>query len=139
MHVHGTGKKFAAKEAPRINLAGERKFASTRKQDALDFQSSSFITLFKVEDKNPFIPIQVYYFIQQRLVLKLLSPNEVLRQIPIAILCVFKQELTSFSSPLRPNMSAANRGASARNGRKRSREPDDDIPSSSAAPPSSRK
>ncbi|CAF9938746.1 MAG: MCM DNA helicase complex subunit [Alectoria fallacina] len=34
-------------------------------------------------------------------------------------------------------MSAANRGAAARNGRKRSREPDDEIPSSSAAPPSS--
>ncbi|KAL8822245.1 MAG: hypothetical protein Q9191_007018 [Dirinaria sp. TL-2023a] len=34
-------------------------------------------------------------------------------------------------------MSAANRGATARAGRKRSREPDDDMASSSAAPPSS--
>ena len=46
--------------------------------------------------------------------------------------------LTNFSSPLRPNMSAANRGGAPRGGRKRSREPDDDLPSSSAAPPSSR-
>lgn len=36
-------------------------------------------------------------------------------------------------------MSAANRGASGRNGRKRSREPDDELLSSSAVPPSSRK
>ncbi|KAF2147424.1 uncharacterized protein K452DRAFT_261914 [Aplosporella prunicola CBS 121167] len=41
------------------------------------------------------------------------------------------------SSPLRSNMSSANRGASGANRRKRDREPDDDIPSSSALPPSS--
>ena len=40
------------------------------------------------------------------------------------------------SSPLRPSMSAGNRGLTPRNSRKRSREADDDIPSS-AAPPSS--
>ncbi|KAL9018361.1 MAG: hypothetical protein Q9185_004330 [Variospora sp. 1 TL-2023] len=40
------------------------------------------------------------------------------------------------SSPLRPSMSAANRGVTGVR-RKRSREPDDDIPSSSVAAPSS--
>lgn len=40
------------------------------------------------------------------------------------------------SSPLRPSMSAANRGVTGSR-RKRSREPDDDIPSSSIAAPSS--
>jgi hypothetical protein len=56
----------------------------------------------------------------------------------------FGSILTLSSSPLRPNMSSANRGGpagapSAVNRRKRSREPDDDIPSSAAHPPSSRK
>ncbi|KAH0537948.1 MCM DNA helicase complex subunit [Glutinoglossum americanum] len=42
------------------------------------------------------------------------------------------------SSPLRPSMSSANRGASNANRRKRSRAPDDEVPSSSDAhPPSS--
>ncbi|KAK8206082.1 MCM2/3/5 family-domain-containing protein [Phyllosticta capitalensis] len=43
------------------------------------------------------------------------------------------------SSPLRSNMSSANRGTGTprANRRKRSREPDDDVPSSSAIPPSS--
>ncbi|KAI4118137.1 MAG: hypothetical protein LQ338_007457 [Usnochroma carphineum] len=40
------------------------------------------------------------------------------------------------SSPLRPSMSAANRGITGQR-RKRSREPDDDLPSSSVAAPSS--
>ena len=56
----------------------------------------------------------------------------------------FGSILTLSSSPLQPNMSSANRGGpagapSAVNRRKRSREPDDDIPSSAAHPPSSRK
>ncbi|KXT17827.1 hypothetical protein AC579_5332 [Pseudocercospora musae] len=41
------------------------------------------------------------------------------------------------SPPLRPNMSAANRGRPAAGGRKRGRDQEDDMPSSSGAPPSS--
>ncbi|KJX94290.1 putative dna replication licensing factor mcm2 protein [Zymoseptoria brevis] len=41
------------------------------------------------------------------------------------------------SSPLRSNMSAANRGRNTQGGRKRGRDAEDDVPSSSAAPPSS--
>ncbi|KAF2753764.1 MCM-domain-containing protein [Pseudovirgaria hyperparasitica] len=41
------------------------------------------------------------------------------------------------SSPLRPSMSSANRGPRPANSRKRSREPEDDLPSSAAHPPSS--
>ncbi|KAF2487097.1 MCM2/3/5 family-domain-containing protein [Neohortaea acidophila] len=41
------------------------------------------------------------------------------------------------SSPLRPNMSAANRGRPVAGARKRGRDAEDDVPSSSAAPPSS--